>query len=55
MPSFRQLYYRGPEVYCDGTGNCASRPETLTVTRGYDGLTGLGAPGTGFIAAVAGL
>jgi subtilase family serine protease len=55
MPSFRELYYRGPEVYCDGTGNCARRPETLTVTKGYDGLTGLGSPGTGFIAALAGL
>jgi subtilase family serine protease len=50
----RELYFKGPEVYCDGTGNCAKRPNTLTVTKGYDGLTGLGSPGSSFITAVAG-
>ncbi len=47
--SFRELYYSGPEVYCDGTGNCASRPESQSAATGYDSLTGLGAPGTNFI------
>jgi subtilase family serine protease len=51
--SFRELFYSGPEVYCDATGNCASRPQTLTAGPGYDGLTGLGSPGTGFISALA--
>ncbi len=50
----RELYYPGPEVYCDGTGNCASRPNTLTVSKGYDALTGMGAPGSNFVAAFAG-
>lgn len=50
----RELYFKGPEVYCDGTGNCAKRPNTLTVTKGYDGLTGLGSPGSAFITALAG-
>lgn len=51
--SFRELYFSGDEVFCDATGNCASRPFPLAVTKGYDALTGLGSPGTGFIAALA--
>ncbi len=50
----RELYYPGPEVYCDGTGNCASRPNTLTVSKGYDALTGLGSPGSNFVQALGG-
>jgi subtilase family serine protease len=52
--SVRELYFAGPEVYCDGTGNCAKRPNTLTAAKGYDSLTGLGSPGSGFIADLAG-
>lgn len=52
--SFRELYYSGLETYCDPTGNCASRPETQSAAPGYDSLTGLGSPGTNFIAALAG-
>jgi len=55
VSSFRELYYNGPERYCDATGNCATRPQTLSAASGYDSLTGLGSPGTGFIAALAGL
>ena len=50
----RELYYPGPEVYCDGTGNCATRPDTLSAAKGFDSLTGLGAPGFNFLADVAG-
>jgi subtilase family serine protease len=50
----RELYFGGPEVYCDGAGNCAQRPNTLSAFKGYDSLTGMGSPGKGFIAAVAG-
>ncbi len=50
----RELYFKGPEVYCDGTGNCAKRPNTLTAAKGYDSLTGLGGLGSGFITALAG-
>lgn len=52
--SYRELFFPGPEVYCDGSGNCASRPPTQTWAPGYDGLTGLGSPGTNFIATLAG-
>ncbi len=52
--TFRELYYSGDEVYCDSTGNCASRPETQSATPGYDSLTGLGSPGTNFVTALAG-
>lgn len=51
--STRLIDYEGPETYCDGTGNCATRPVDLTVQAGYDDMTGLGAPGTGFVAALA--
>ncbi len=52
--SVRELYWPGPEMYCDGTGNCASRPNTLSAFKGYDSLTGLGSPGANFIGNVAG-
>ncbi len=52
--TFRELYYSGDEVYCDSTGNCASRPETQSAAPGYDSLTGLGSPGTNFVTALAG-
>jgi subtilase family serine protease len=54
VTSFRELYYRGQEIYCDATGNCASRQEPLTTTKGYDSLTGIGSPGANFINALAG-
>jgi subtilase family serine protease len=50
----RELYFGGPVVYCDGAGNCAQRPNTLSAFKGYDSLTGMGSPGKGFIAAMAG-
>jgi subtilase family serine protease len=52
--SVRELYFKGPEVYCDGTGNCAKRPNTLSAAKGFDSLTGLGSPGSGFITNLAG-
>jgi subtilase family serine protease len=48
--SLRTINYAGPETYCDGTGNCATRPVTLTTAPGYDSMTGLGSPGHNFIA-----
>jgi subtilase family serine protease len=47
--SFRELYYLGPETYCDGTGECYSRQQPLREGPGYDSLTGVGAPSTTFI------
>ncbi|HTX82223.1 MAG TPA: S53 family peptidase [Streptosporangiaceae bacterium] len=47
--SVRAINYAGPETYCDGTGNCATRDVTLTATKGFDSLTGLGSVGSKFI------
>jgi subtilase family serine protease len=47
--SLRAIGYSGPETYCDGTGNCATRPYTLTATPGFDSLTGLGSINPTFI------
>jgi subtilase family serine protease len=44
--------YEGPETYCDGTGNCATRNVSLTTTKGFDSMTGLGTIGSGFLAAL---
>jgi subtilase family serine protease len=52
--SFRELTYEGPIVYCDETGNCASRPNTLSTAKGYDSMTGLGSTGPKFIGDLAG-
>jgi len=50
--SLRAIDYAGPETYCDGTGNCATRNVTLTTAPGFDSLTGLGSVGSRFIAAL---
>jgi hypothetical protein len=50
LVSLRAIDYQGPETFCDGTGNCATRPVTLTTAPGYDGMTGLGSAGHNFIA-----
>jgi subtilase family serine protease len=46
----RVLDYEGPETYCDGTGNCATRDVTLTTGPGFNSMTGLGSVGSNFIA-----
>jgi subtilase family serine protease len=51
--SFRELTYEGPITYCDGTGNCATRPNTLSTAKGYDSMTGLGSIGPKFVADLA--
>jgi len=50
IEQFREITYEGVITYCDETGNCASRPNTLTTAPGYDSMTGLGSPGPDFIA-----
>ncbi len=37
------------EQYCDGTGNCVSRPDTQSAGPGYNSLTGLGTLGPNFV------
>ena len=51
--SVRELSFDGVETYCDGSGNCATRPGTLTAGPGYDSLTGLGTLGPDFVADLA--
>jgi subtilase family serine protease len=48
--SLRAINYTGPEKFCDV--NCASRKVSLTATKGFDSLTGIGSIGPGFIAAM---
>ncbi len=54
IKSFRELTYEGVITYCDATGNCATRPNTLTTAPGYDSMTGLGAAGPSFVSDLAG-
>ncbi len=51
--SLRLINFAGNETYCDGTGNCATRPVTLTTTPGFDSLTGLGTISSKFLATMA--
>jgi subtilase family serine protease len=53
IQQFRELTYEGVITYCDETGNCASRPNTLSTAKGYDSMTGLGSIGPDFIADLA--
>jgi subtilase family serine protease len=53
--SFRELTYEGPITYCDETGNCATRDNTLSTAKGYDSMTGLGSIGPDFIKDLSGL
>ncbi len=53
--STRIITYEGPETYCDGTGNCATRNVALSTGPGFDSMTGLGSPATGFTSALAAL
>ena len=53
IQSFRELTYEGVITYCDATGNCATRPNTLTTAKGYDSMTGLGATGPNFVSDLA--
>ncbi len=51
--SLRAIDYEGPETYCDGTGNCATRDVTLNAAPGFDSLTGLGSIGKDFFQVMA--
>jgi subtilase family serine protease len=49
LDSFREITYEGPITYCDETGNCDTRLNTLSTAKGYDSMTGLGSIGPDFI------
>ncbi|HYA00925.1 MAG TPA: S53 family peptidase [Candidatus Binatia bacterium] len=51
--SLRVITYEGPETYCDGTGNCATRNVTLTTAPGFDAITGLGSVSSSFVNTIA--
>ncbi len=53
VSQFREITYEGVITYCDATGNCATRPNTLSTARGYDSMTGLGSIGPSFVADLA--
>jgi subtilase family serine protease len=53
VSQFREVTYEGVITYCDGTGNCATRPNTLSTAPGYDSMTGLGSIGPSFVADLA--
>ena len=45
--------YQGPETYCATPGSCVTRSVSLSTAPGYDDLTGLGTPASGFVPALA--
>jgi subtilase family serine protease len=47
--SLRVIDYEGTEIYCDATGNCATRNVTLSTARKFDSMTGIGSVGPRFI------
>jgi subtilase family serine protease len=53
ISQFREITYEGLISYCDGTGNCATRPNTLSTAPGYDSMTGLGSIGPSFVSDLA--
>ncbi|MFZ0043493.1 MAG: S8 family serine peptidase, partial [Solirubrobacteraceae bacterium] len=52
----RIIDYEGLEQYCATTAasSCTTQQLTQHVTQGYDNMTGLGAPNSGFVTAIAG-
>ncbi len=53
IQQFREVTYEGVITYCDETGNCATRPNTLSTAPGYDSMTGLGSIGPSFVSDLA--
>lgn len=49
----RIIDYEGPEQFCSSATVCATQNVALNATAGYDNMTGLGAPNSGFVAALA--
>jgi subtilase family serine protease len=58
LTSARTVDDQGDESYCatnaKGKEKCTSAPISLSTTAGYDNMTGLGTPGSGFVTALAG-
>jgi hypothetical protein len=54
ITSVRTLDYQGREEFCSGTGNCTKQKVALETALGFDSMTGIGAPASGLLAALAG-
>jgi subtilase family serine protease len=52
ITSARVLGYEGREVFCSGTGNCTRQKVALNAAPGFDSMTGIGTPASGFLAAL---
>jgi len=53
ITSVRTLTYEGKETFCSGTGNCTHQKVAINTAPGFDSMTGIGTPGSGFLAALA--
>ncbi len=53
LTSVRVLGYEGRERFCDEKGNCSRQKVALNAATGFDSMTGIGAPSSGLIAALA--
>jgi subtilase family serine protease len=51
--STRIIDYEGPETFCDTNDNCSTRKVAISTARGFDAMTGLGAPTGNFVRALA--
>lgn len=49
----RIIDYEGPEQFCSSATDCTTQNVALNATSGYDNMTGLGAPNSGFVTALA--
>jgi hypothetical protein len=54
LDTHRIIDYEGLEQFCTPKGVCTTRQVALHATRGYDNMTGLGSPGTGFVRSLSG-
>ncbi len=52
LTSVRTIEYEGKQEYCDEAGNCEKEKNILSTNAGFDSMTGIGAPGAGFLAEV---
>jgi subtilase family serine protease len=56
LDSTRIIDYQGPEQFCStskkGVTSCSSQNVALNTAKGYDNMTGLGAPNSGFVPAL---
>ncbi|HTZ85422.1 MAG TPA: S53 family peptidase [Solirubrobacteraceae bacterium] len=53
LTSVRVLDYEGREQFCKRPNKCSTQKTALNVAPGFDSMTGIGAPGSGLITALA--